>query len=100
MAVTQTDTRIWKFSAAADSVSTKEHYRFLRWVGATAAGHNLIVTDGSGNEVFVSEANGANYVDDCPLGYSIGSLTVASMGSGALYAYTGRPNKGVGITSD
>lgn len=99
MAVSQTDTRVWKFTASGDAVSTVTFYRFLKWVGATSTSV-LNVTDGSGNTVYSDEAATSNYANDCPLGYYISSLTVATMTDGTLFAYTGLPFRGIQATRD
>lgn len=98
MAITQTTTSVLKFSASGDAITSTTFVRYFRWVGATLAGDSLNVQDTAGNEYMKSEANGANFLDICPIGRHMTGINVASMGSGALYAYIGAPYHGISYT--
>lgn len=68
----------------------------LRWVGATAAGHAISITDANDNVMWASVSGGANYVeidtfttnresdDQC---FRWNGLKLPTMASGTLYIY-------------
>ncbi len=63
---------------------------FYRYVGATAAGHQAILNDENGNELFKSEANGANFTDLQPAPNKKRTLTklvLATLDSGWVEIY-------------
>ena len=59
----------------------------IRWVGATTATHQLIVTDSDNNVLWESIASGANYVEsDLMLNRTWhGGFKLPTIGSGKLY---------------
>lgn len=87
MAISNQGGRVIKLTAQGDSFTDTVKISYLRWVGATTAGHTLDVQDGKGNTVFPSEADGANFLDICPIFDTIRGVDVATMQSGTLYIY-------------
>ena len=88
MAVTGTGTGVLNFSASNDAVTDIHIVSSLRWVGATAAGHNCRVTDTAGNVIFVGEADGANFTDGWVFDRKwMNGIIAASMNSGTLQIY-------------
>jgi hypothetical protein len=75
-----------KFSTSS-TVTGSYIIGYVRWVGATTAGHTATLRDPAGNEWFRSEADGANFIDLFPLNCRIQGGLVLSMGSGVFYAY-------------
>lgn len=63
----------------------------IRWVGATAQGHNITVTDGAGNTIFVSKSAGPNYVEETSLNQkfrqAVTDVKCTVLGSGTVYLY-------------
>lgn len=58
----------------------------IRWVGASAAGHQAVLKDKNGKVVYESVANGANFVEDKPLAIRVVfGLACTTLGSGKLY---------------
>ena len=82
-------------TASATLLTTEDVYlEALRWVGATVDGHQVLVKDGSGNIIFESLANGANFIDERSFGaeYSgprrvVGGIAVSTLASGKLYIH-------------
>lgn len=70
-------------------VRTERNLRIkaIRWVGATTAGHALILDDQDGNVVFHSVAAGANHVDAHNVETVVNGLTVDTIASGTCYVY-------------
>lgn len=90
MAVSGTGTGVFNFTASNDAVTEICILSSLRWVGATAAGHLCRVTDTAGNVLFVSEADGANFIDGWVFDRKwANGITIASMNSGSLQLYLG-----------
>lgn len=88
MAVTGTNTGVVNFSASNDSITGVNILSSLRWVGAGTASDKCLVTDGSGNVIFVSEADGANFIDGWVFDHKwVNGLIVSSMNSGSLQVY-------------
>ncbi|HXK36989.1 MAG TPA: hypothetical protein VJ553_05410 [Candidatus Paceibacterota bacterium] len=73
--------------AVADALTNEVYVKHLRWVGATTAGHQLIVSDVDGNVMWESVADGQYMIDVHPFYRSIKGITVTTMGSGKLYVY-------------
>ena len=61
--------------------------KYIRWVGATTAGHSLVVNDTNGDMIFESVADGANFIDVHPIFEIIDGVVVATMQSGTLYVF-------------
>lgn len=80
----------WIIDTAAATILTNDRIRVkaVHWVGATAAGHQVIVQNNVGRELFRADAFGANNVDrlliedDWRLGFKVPTLD-----SGKLYIY-------------
>lgn len=87
MAVTGEVFGIAKMTAALDAITSKVRISWLRWVGATTAGHALSVTDTAGNVIWESEADGANFIDMFPVYKIVTGVKAATMDSGTLYVY-------------
>jgi hypothetical protein len=64
------------------------HIRGLRWVGATTAGHTVVIQDSDSIVLWASVASGANYVEesDCPQTWQK-DFKVVTLASGILYVY-------------
>ncbi len=62
-------------TAAADEAEGVFIPAFYRYVGATAAGHQAILQDENGKELFKSEANGANFIDIQPASSKLRTIT-------------------------
>lgn len=60
----------------------------FRWIGATTAGHQCVVKDGTGRVVYAAIANAANFVDEGWCEVNFRGLIVDTLGSGTLYIYT------------
>lgn len=78
---------IIKMTAAADAVTGKMKIDFIRWVGATTAGHSLVLKDTAGNTIFESVADGANFIDVHRVPIVVDGVDLDTMGSGTLYLY-------------
>ena len=88
MAVTGTGTMVLNFSASGDAFNGFHFWESCRWIGATAAGHVCRIEDLSGHLVFLSIADGANFVDGWVFaGKSTNGITIASMNSGSFQMY-------------
>jgi len=87
MAVTGEVRGVVKMTAAADAITGRKFVTMLRWVNATAADQELSVTDTTGNVLWESVADGANFIDAHPLFKMVDGIIVATMGSGTFYAY-------------
>ena len=88
MAVTGTGTGVINFSASTDSIVDVNIISSLRWVGATTAGHLCRITDGAGNVIFTSEADGANFIDGWVFERKwVNGIIISSMNSGAVQIY-------------
>lgn len=62
--------------------------RYMRWVGATSSGHQLVVKS-KGQVVFESKADGGNFIDVHPFFDMYQDLDVETIQSGKLYIYLG-----------
>lgn len=74
-------------ASASDSISGRHRYGWFRWIGATTAGHQCVISDGSGNRIWHSIADGPNFIDLFYVNKGITDLTVTTLGSGTFYAY-------------
>lgn len=79
-------------TASATAVSNDRlKVQSFRWVGGSTAGHQCIVKDKAGNQVWESVAAGANHIDDssavAPNGFDVNGLAVTTLGSGKLSIY-------------
>lgn len=87
MAVTHAGKGVAHFSAQGDSLPGAFQITYLRWVGATAADHLLVVDDSAGDLIWRSEADGANFNDIHPLFQRRQGVVISSMSSGFVLAY-------------
>ncbi len=87
MAVTGLKKGRVKMSGATDSFPDVVFVKYVRWVGATTAGHSLVINDSDGNMVWESEADGANFIDVHPIFDIVDGITVATMQSGDFYVF-------------
>lgn len=62
--------------------------RYVRWVGATTAGHKLVLQS-KGMTIFESVADGANFIDVHPLFDMYHGIDITTLDSGTLYVYMG-----------
>ena len=87
MAITNLGGRVIKLTAQGDSFPDTVKISYLRWVNATNADDVLDVQDTKGNTIFPSVADGANFLDICPIFDMIKGINVVTMDSGTLYIY-------------
>ena len=87
MAVTNIAASPLIMSAASDADTRQFLVTWIRWNGATTAGHALLVKDSAGNTIFASEADGANFIDIQPIFKVCKGLVVTAMDSGTLYVF-------------
>ena len=76
-----------KMTAQSDTLDKNFYAGYIRWVGATNTGHTCVLKDGSGNELFYSEADGGRFIDIHPLCRWVEGLELTTLGSGTLYVY-------------
>lgn len=88
MAVTRNKNKTIEMTAQADFIAERVKIGFMRWIGATTAGHSLVVDDGHGGLIWESEADGANFIDLHPLFNWYDGVTVTTMQSGKLIFWT------------
>lgn len=69
------------------TLTGRRQVTYLRWIGATTAGHTLTLSDSNGARWFESEADGANFIDIHPVFNEINGLVV-TLTSGTFYVYT------------
>ncbi|MHA2065531.1 MAG: hypothetical protein ACXABY_14245 [Candidatus Thorarchaeota archaeon] len=74
-------------NAQGDSISSPTYITWLRWVGATTAGHSLVVNDGDGDRIASSECDGANFLDIIPIFRMRKGVVATTMQSGELSIY-------------
>lgn len=86
MAISGQGWNVIKFTSSG-TVTGRRVVGFIRWVGATAAGHLGVLQDAGGNEYFRSEADGANFIDIFPLNKVMNGQKV-TISSGTFYVYT------------
>ena len=88
MAVSGTYTGVLTFTASNDTATGPFVMVSARWTGATTAGHICRLQDLKGNDIFIGEANGANYTDGWAFDRKwTDGVYVASMNSGTLQIY-------------
>lgn len=87
MAVTNSGKSPVKCSALNDALTGRWRLTYLRWVGATTAGHVLVVNDEAGDLIWSAEADGPNFNDIQPIFENKDGLVVATMQSGYLLVY-------------
>ena len=63
--------------------------RSWKWLGATTAGHSLIVKDGQGRGRFKSVANGQNFIDADAPRIVMNGFSLDTMDSGTLLIEVG-----------
>lgn len=90
MAVTGTGTGVYQLTAEGDSIDGILISNGIRWITTTtgAAGNVCKITNGSGDPVFNSIANGADFVDAWMFNKKIiSTLTLASLSAGLVHVY-------------
>ncbi len=87
MAVTGLSKGRLKVTSAEVAFTGHKFVTYIRWIGATTAGHSLVVNDADGDMVWESEADGANFIDVHPIFDIIDGITVATMQSGDFYIW-------------
>lgn len=88
MAVTGTNTGMFKFTASGDTVDGVYILDSCRWVGAGTAGDRCSIASTDGKVVFEAEADGANFTDGWVFHHLwVNGITIATMQSGALNIY-------------
>lgn len=88
MAVTGGRVGIYRCTAQGDKVTKNMKITYVRWIGATTAGHQCIVKDLGGEEIFPSQADGANFTDIQYIGRWFDGFEVTTKGSGTVYVFT------------
>ena len=92
MAVT-TNERVVIMTAADDSIDYPFVCHMIRWVGAGAAGDDLILTESStlgssSNTIWASKASGANNVEESFRNFKLDrGLRIGTIDAGTLYVY-------------
>lgn len=79
---------LYKVSTAGSTIiaSGNVMVKSVRWVGATTAGHGLVIQDSASNELFKSAASAANYVEESILDRKwYNGFKVTTLGSGDVY---------------
>lgn len=81
------DQNPWVLDTAGGGVIVvgKVFPRTIRWVGATTAGHQVVIQDSNGKVVWASEAAGANYVESDRVEIAWDGLDLVTLGSGKVY---------------
>lgn len=87
MAVSRNGYIMVEFSSEGDTLDERLQVSYMRWLNATSANHELIVKDSSGNAIWKSVADGANFLDIHPLFRSVNGINVDTMDSGSLMVY-------------
>lgn len=71
---------------AATPISTGQlKIKSVRWVGATLATHAAKIQDATGREIWVAEAQAADYGEESLLDQWINGMIVPTLTSGKLY---------------
>lgn len=76
-----------KLDLQGDTFAGRLHVTYVRWTGATTAGHVMVLNDSNGNLIWSGEADGANFNDLQPVFQNVDGLNVATMQSGYLQVY-------------
>jgi hypothetical protein len=87
MAVTGDDFGIVKMTAQGDEVFGSKIISYMRWVGATTAGHTLSITDNDGHVLWESMADGPYFLDIHPLFKLTKGIKINQMSSGYVLVY-------------
>lgn len=88
MAVTGTSTGILTMTASNDMATGPFVMVSCRWTGGTTAGHMCRLQDLKGNDLFIGQANGADYTDGWAFDRKwVDGVSVGSMNSGVLQVY-------------
>jgi hypothetical protein len=87
MAVSNTGDSPLIMSAQGDADTRQFIVTWVRWNGATTAGHTLTLKDSAGNIIFESVADGANFIDMQPIFKPCRGLSLTTMQSGTLYVF-------------
>lgn len=93
MAVTTASNgRVYKLTAASDTISGKQFIRMVRWVGATTAAHALELrcgAYGANDIIYADVAAAANHVRETTFDPPLiaDNVKVQTLGSGTVYLY-------------
>jgi len=87
MALSFAGTNCIRFGSQGDALTGPQKITYIRWVGATTAGHKCEMTDTAGNVLFSSEADGANFLDIQPLYQRRTGITLSDLDSGSVLVY-------------
>jgi hypothetical protein len=92
LAVAANDTSInpWVLDTASGTAVQTGNIKVscIRWVGATTAGHQAILTDNAGKVVWEEVAAGSNFsTSECVPLFFTGGLKLTKPGSGKVYLY-------------
>lgn len=77
---------VWIIDTAGTITTAHVHIQHIRWVKATTAGHQCIITNANDKEVWADVASGVNYVSADRIELSLqGGFKVPTLESGKLY---------------
>lgn len=81
--------RVWRIDTASATAITTDmvDIEYIRWLGATDAGHTAIIQDGDGEEIWRADANSTDYSEESAVRLVAKGLIVPTLGSGVLFLY-------------
>jgi len=82
-----TGQRVKRSVTEGDVLSGITQVSTIEWVGATTAGHQCVLTDENGDNVWESVADGQYFKDVHAHFDWVRDLTVTTLDSGTLYVY-------------
>lgn len=86
---TNTDKPIWYSATQGNEHTDLVHIQWVKWIGATSAGHKCQLQDQDGAYVFSDEASDANYVAFQPVGAAYRGLVLNDLDSGHVLIRVG-----------
>jgi hypothetical protein len=75
---------LWILDTTGTITTQQVRVRSWKWLGATTAGHTMIVKDGAGRIRFKSVANGQNFIDADAPNMTMNGFVLDTMTSGEL----------------
>lgn len=88
MAVTGYGVGVLKMTTQGDELlDVRLSISYIRWVNASSSNHVLEVTNGAGDTIFYSVADGANFIDLHPLFKIIDGIKIKTLSSGTVFVY-------------
>ena len=87
MAVTGYNVQVLKMTAALDAQVGRLHIGMIRWINGGAANDEFELTNTSGDVLFNSIADGANFIDLHPLYKWVDGVIVSKLSSGTVFIY-------------